>query len=120
MRILVEILKSSTIEIMELTLKASEKLVELLEREDRDDLSLRVSVSPGGCSGLRYSLYFDTVEQPDDTVIDSLGKKVVIDKMSAPYLLNAVLDYYDELNRQGFSIDNPDAPGSCACGDSFS
>ena len=105
---------------MELTAKASAKLFELLEREQRGDLSLRVSVSPGGCSGLRYSLYFDNIEHPDDTVIDSLGKKVVIDKMSTPYLLNAVLDYYDELNRQGFAIDNPDATGSCACGESFS
>lgn len=105
---------------MQITIKASEKLAELLEKEVGEELSLRVAVSPGGCSGLRYSLYFDHSVHPEDTVIDSLGKKVVIDKMSSPYLLNATLDYYDELNRQGFSIENPDASGSCACGDSFS
>ena len=33
---------------------AAQKVASLLKQEGRDDLSLRVAVQPGGCSGLRY------------------------------------------------------------------
>jgi iron-sulfur cluster assembly accessory protein len=49
----------------------------------------------------------------------SLGFEVVIDWMSLPYLAGATIDYADTLQRQGLVIDNPNATGSCACGDSF-
>jgi len=45
--------------------------------------------------------------------------KVVVDKMSVPYLTGAVVDFVDTIEKQGFTIDNPNAGGSCACGDSF-
>jgi iron-sulfur cluster assembly accessory protein len=52
-------------------------------------------------------------------VTEHFGTKVVTDKMSHPYLLGATIDFVDTIEQQGFTIDNPNASNSCACGDSF-
>ena len=102
-----------------LTDVAAVKVAALLQQEGRDDLSLRVAVQPGGCSGLRYQLYFDDRSLEGDTVSAFGNVKVVTDKMSTPYLMGASIDFVDTIEKQGFTIDNPNAQGSCACGDSF-
>ena len=98
---------------------AADKVRNLLEQEGRDDLRLRVAVQPGGCSGLIYQLYFDERLLDGDAVVDFSGVEVVVDKMSVPYLDGASIDFEDTIQKQGFTIDNPNAGGSCACGDSF-
>jgi iron-sulfur cluster assembly accessory protein len=98
---------------------AAAKVRSLLEQEGRDDLRLRVAVQPGGCSGLIYQLHFDERLLDGDAVRDFDGVEVVVDKMSAPYLDGASIDFADTIEQQGFTIDNPNAGGSCACGDSF-
>ena len=102
-----------------LTDQAANKVRALLDQEGRDDLQLRVSVQPGGCSGLRYQLFFDERNLDGDTVRDFDGVAVVVDRMSTPYLHGAKIDFVDTIEKQGFTIDNPNATGSCACGDSF-
>lgn len=102
-----------------LTIAAAEKTRNLLEREGRTDLRLRVQVSPGGCSGLIYGLFFDDRVLDGDAIMDFDGLEVIVDKMSAPYLGGSVVDFEDTIAKQGFTIDNPNAGGSCACGDSF-
>jgi len=102
-----------------LTDVAATKVAALLAQEGRDDLNLRVAVQPGGCSGLRYQLYFDDRALDGDTITEFGGVKVVTDKMSTPYLMGASIDFVDTIEKQGFTIDNPNAQGSCACGDSF-
>ena len=97
---------------------ASTKVKNLLEQEGRDDLALRIAVQPGGCSGLRYQLYFDERTLDGDIVAAYGGVHVVTDRMSAPYLSGATIDFVDTIEKQGFTIDNPNAGGSCACGDS--
>lgn len=104
---------------VELTDFAATKVRSLLEQEGRDDLRLRVAVQPGGCSGLIYQLYFDERSLDGDVVRDFDGVGVIIDKMSVPYLDGATIDFADTIEKQGFTIDNPNAGGSCACGDSF-
>jgi iron-sulfur cluster assembly accessory protein len=104
---------------VELTENAATKVRTLLDQEGRDDLALRVAVQPGGCSGLRYQLFFDERQLDGDVVTDFSGVNVVVDRMSAPYLSGATIDFVDSIERQGFTIDNPNATGSCACGDSF-
>ena len=98
---------------------AAAKVKTLLEQEGRTDLALRVAVQPGGCSGLRYQLFFDERTLEGDTVSDFGGVNVVVDRMSGPYLTGATIDFADTIEKQGFTIDNPNAGGSCACGDSF-
>jgi iron-sulfur cluster assembly protein len=114
---------SSTVMI---TPHAAAKVQELLERElsgapeehEGKDYSLRVAVQPGGCAGLRYSLYFDDRKLDGDVVSQLHGVELRVDKMSAPYLRGAEIDYVDGLQQSGFAINNPNAKGSCACGDS--
>ena len=103
-----------------LTDVAADKVKSLLEQEGRDDLRLRVGVQPGGCSGLVYQLYFDERTLDGDLVVKFGSVEVVIDRMSAPYLGGASIDFADTIEKQGFTIDNPNAGSSCACGDSFS
>jgi iron-sulfur cluster assembly accessory protein len=102
-----------------LTDAAAAKVKGLLEQEGREDLQLRVAVQPGGCSGLRYQLFFDERQLDGDSIQDFGGVHVVVDRMSVPYLLGATIDFVDTIEKQGFTIDNPNATGSCACGDSF-
>lgn len=106
-----------------LTDVAASKVKALLEQEGRDDLRLRVAVQPGGCSGLRYQLFFDERQLDGDIVnefpTEAGAVEVVVDRMSAPYLTGATIDFADRIDAQGFTIDNPNASGSCACGDSF-
>jgi iron-sulfur cluster assembly accessory protein len=102
-----------------LTDVAAAKVRSLLTQEGREDLRLRVAVQPGGCSGLIYQLYFDERTLEGDAVRDYDGVEVVVDKMSVPYLEGASIDFEDTIQKQGFTIDNPNAGGSCACGDSF-
>ena len=98
---------------------AAAKVKALLDQEGRDDLRLRIAVQPGGCSGLRYQLFFDERFLDGDVVTDFDGVSVVVDRMSVPYLNGAMIDFVDSIEKQGFTIDNPNAGGSCACGDSF-
>jgi iron-sulfur cluster assembly accessory protein len=102
-----------------LTAAAASKAKALLDQEGRDDLSLRIAVQPGGCAGLRYQLFFDDRTLDGDIVLDFEGVNLVVDRMSAPYLEGASIDFVDTIEKQGFTIDNPNATGSCACGDSF-
>ena len=102
-----------------LTDTAAAKVKSLLEQEGRDDLALRIAVQPGGCSGLRYQLFFDDRTLDGDAFHDFGGVKVVVDRMSTPYLGGASIDFVDTIEKQGFTIDNPNAKGSCACGESF-
>lgn len=102
-----------------ITESATAKAKDLLQQAGREDLKLRVAVQPGGCSGLIYQLYFDERTLDGDIVQDVDGLEVVVDKMSAPYLQGSVVSFEDTIQKQGFNIDNPNAAGSCACGDSF-
>src|SRR5690349_4117597 len=98
---------------------AAAKVRSLLDQEGRDDLKLRIAVQPGGCSGMRYQLFFDERDLDGDIVTDFDGVGVVVDRMSSPYLAGASIDFADRIDAQGFTIDNPNAQNSCACGDSF-
>ena len=109
-----------------ITASAAAKVTELLQREiaaspeehEGKEYALRVGVQPGGCAGLRYALYFDDRAMEDDIVATHGDVTIRMDKMSAPYLRGATVDYIDGLQQSGFTIDNPNSKGSCACGDS--
>ena len=103
-----------------LTDAAAAKAKALLDQEGRDDLALRIAVQPGGCAGLRYNLFFDDRSLDGDLVAEFGGVTLTVDRMSAPYIQGATIDFVDTIEKQGFTIDNPNATGSCACGDSFS
>src|SRR6266498_2785296 len=105
--------------VVSLTEAAAVKVRDLLTREGREDLALRVAVEPGGCSGLRYALFFDDRSLDGDVRGEVHGVQLVTDRMSAPYLTGASIDFVDSIEKSGFTIDNPNAGGTCACGESF-
>jgi iron-sulfur cluster assembly accessory protein len=82
---------------------------------------LRLRVVGGGCSGFQHKLDLDpVVSEKLDEVFDFHGVPVVVDKRSLMYLSDAVVDFHDDLNKRGFSINNPSAKSTCGCGSSFS
>jgi iron-sulfur cluster assembly protein len=79
---------------------------------------LRLEVKGGGCSGMSYGLSFDN-QQEADHVVEALDIKVFIDPKSAIYLKGTLLDFHGGLDGKGFAIKNPQAKGTCGCGQSF-
>jgi iron-sulfur cluster assembly accessory protein len=108
------------------TEKAASKVKQIIaEQQAGPDapgkLYLRVRVVGGGCSGFQNKLDLDPqVNEKLDEVFDFFGVPVAVDKRSLMYLEGAVVDYHDELHRQGFSITNPQAKSTCGCGSSYS
>jgi iron-sulfur cluster assembly accessory protein len=108
-----------------LTSDAAVKVRELLDAEGRNDLRLRVAVQPGGCAGMQYQLFFDERSLDGDIAIDQpiegSGSTVplVVDRTSVPLIAGSTISYTDTIEKQGFEIDNPNAGGGCACGNSF-
>lgn len=104
---------------LSLTETAAEKVRGFLADEpDASEVALRVSVQAGGCAGFRYALFFDDRKLDGDVDMVQHGITMRADKMSLPYLGGAVIDWKESLEASGFSIDNPNAQGTCACGDS--
>ena len=99
---------------------AAAKVKQLIDEEGNTDLKLRVFVSGGGCSGFQYGFTFDEVANEDDTVLNKNGVQLLIDPMSAQYLMGAEIDYTEGLEGSQFVIKNPNATTTCGCGSSFS
>jgi iron-sulfur cluster assembly accessory protein len=107
------------VQTIQLSEAAAGKVRELVVQEGQPDVVLRVAVQPGGCSGLRYAMYLDDQVGDGDQILEQFGVRVAVDRMSAPYLKEAKVDFVDTLEASGFTIDNPVAQGTCACGHSF-
>ncbi len=102
-----------------LTQNAAAKVKQLLETNTRQGDALRVRVTTGGCSGLRYEFAFDGQAVDSDEEIEQWGVRLLVDAKSAAYLAGTTLDYTDGLNESGFKILNPSAKSTCGCGESF-
>ncbi|MBN2329677.1 MAG: iron-sulfur cluster assembly accessory protein [Candidatus Omnitrophica bacterium] len=106
---------------IQLTEKAAGEVKRLIEAQDLPEgTGLRVGVRGGGCSGLSYSLNFETQEREKDRVFSIHDVRIYVDTKSLLYLCGTTIDYADGLNGSGFTFDNPNAAQSCGCGSSFS
>lgn len=92
----------------------------LKENTTHSESYLRVGVRGGGCSGLQYDLSFETEVREGDEIIEKDGVRVLIDTKSQLYLAGTKLDYTTGLNGKGYVFSNPNATGTCGCGESFS
>ena len=99
--------------------KAAEKAKGVLLERGIDTGALRVFVVSGGCSGYSYGMALAREREEDDIVVESGGVTVLVDAESAPLLRGAEIDYVEDLMKSGFTIFNPNAVKSCACGTSF-
>src|SRR5256712_10370470 len=102
--------------IVTMTARATDKLKEVLEKQGRTDLALRVYVTPGGCSGFSYGMTFAEGQEEDDTVVNQDGVRVVVDPMSAMYLRGGVIAVVHAVIAGGVALRRPDAVLSCGCG----
>jgi iron-sulfur cluster assembly accessory protein len=99
---------------------ASEVKKVLQEQNQAEPTLLRVRVVGGGCSGFSYDLRFDNqFDEKLDSKYEYHGVTVVVDKKSALYLDGTTVDYYEGLEKRGFTFDNPNAVKTCGCGSSF-
>ena len=105
--------------VVSMTSRASDKLKEIIAKQGREDLALRVYVTPGGCSGFSYGMTFAEGREDDDTLIEQNGVRIVVDPMSAMYIKGSEIDFVDALMGGGFALRNPNAVSSCGCGQSF-
>ena len=99
---------------------AALKVGGLIEQEDNPNLMLRVFISGGGCSGFQYGFTFDEELQDGDLKVENQGVTLLVDPMSLQYLINAEIDYKEDLEGSRFVIRNPNATTTCGCGSSFS
>jgi iron-sulfur cluster insertion protein len=99
---------------------AAGKVGELIKEEANPNLKLRVFVSGGGCSGFQYGFTFDEKIEEGDFCIENAGVQLLVDPMSAQYLMGAEIDYKEDLQGAQFVIRNPNAKTTCGCGSSFS
>jgi iron-sulfur cluster insertion protein len=99
---------------------AARKVGDLIRGEGNPNLMLRVFVQGGGCSGLQYGFEFDEQIQDGDACVENQGVKLLVDPMSAQYLMGAEIDYREGLEGAQFVIRNPNATTTCGCGSSFS
>ncbi len=105
--------------LVSLTPRATDKLKEIIGKQGREDLALRVYVTPGGCSGFSYGMTFAEGAEEGDALVDQGGVRVVVDPMSAMYIKGSEIDFVDALMGGGFALRNPNAVSSCGCGQSF-
>ena len=106
-------------ETLVITEKAAHKLKEILKSQNKENMGLRISVMPGGCSGSQYGFDFEEKANPDDTVMNVVGVNFFVDSQSLQMLRGSKVDYVDSLQNAGFKISNPNAHGTCGCGQSF-
>jgi len=106
-------------EIITVTEKAAEKAKGILAERGIQGGALRVFVVGGGCSGYQYGMAISRSREEADIVVEANGVTILVDPESAPMLIGAEVDYVDDLMRSGFTIFNPNAVKSCACGSSF-
>jgi iron-sulfur cluster assembly accessory protein len=110
---------TTAVEGITLTETAADKVRGFLaDQQDVEGIALRVAVQAGGCAGFRYALFFDDRDLDGDVIESQHGVTIRVDKMSSAYLSGAVIDWKESLEASGFSIENPNSSGSCACGES--
>lgn len=103
-----------------LTTAAATRVAELIKKNDKGEIGLRVSVDGGGCSGLMYHYELSQQSKEDDLIIEKDGVKLLVDPISQPFLDGCQVDFIQELGASFFQVNNPNATAKCGCGNSFS
>ena len=102
-----------------LTPNATKAIRRFIKGAETPVAGLRIFVSGGGCSGMQYGLRLEQEKSADDFEFEIDEFKLLVDPMSRPMIEGLTVDFVDSLTQTGFKFNNPNATGSCACGDSF-
>ena len=101
-----------------LTPSAEARIAKLMETAPEDAIGVKLSTPRRGCSGLAYSVDYVTAS-PLDERIETPGGLFFIDGASVLYLVGSTMDWQEDDFTAGFVFQNPNAKGSCGCGESF-
>lgn len=101
-----------------LTDSASDRIRKFMD-EEAEPTYLRIFIVGGGCSGFSYGFKLDTTVEDDDTSVEHLGVTAIVDPLSLQYLSGAEIDFVDSIQGSYFKVNNPNATGTCGCGESF-
>ena len=102
-----------------LTTAAQERIADLMAKASEGAIGVKLSTPRRGCSGLAYSVDYVTEENPLDEKIETPGGIFYVDGASVLYLVGSIMDWREDDFAAGFVFDNPNATGSCGCGESF-
>ena len=102
-----------------LTGKAVEAVDRFINSADKSIAGLRIQVEGGGCSGFKYTMRLEENPSATDQLIDCDGVTLLVDENSFPMLDGVTVDFVDSLEGSGFKFENPNATGTCGCGNSF-
>jgi len=102
-----------------LTDAANKRIADLMSRAPEGAIGVKLSTPRRGCSGLAYSVDYVTEANPLDEKIETPGGAFYVDSASVLYLIGSVMDWREDDFTAGFVFDNPNATGSCGCGESF-
>jgi iron-sulfur cluster assembly protein len=98
---------------------ASARIAEIIAKAPADAIGVRLTTPKRGCSGLAYDLAYVTEAKPGDEKVETPGGTLYIDGGSLMYLLGSVMDWREDDFSAAFVFENPNAKGSCGCGESF-
>ena len=104
---------------MTLTDAAAARAKKLIAAADKPVIGLRVGVKAQGCSGMSYFVEYAEKELPFEEVVEDKGVRILIDPAATMFLIGSEMDYREDKMQSGFVFDNPNAKGTCGCGESF-
>ena len=102
-----------------LTAAAEARVAKLMAEAPEGAVGVKLSTPRRGCSGLAYSVDYVTAAEPFDEKIETPGGLFFIDSASVLYLIGSTMDWHEDDFTAGFVFENPNAKGSCGCGESF-
>ena len=102
-----------------LTPAAEQRITDLMARAPEGAIGVKLSTPRRGCSGLAYSVDYVTEANPMDERIETPGGTFFVDGASILYLIGSTMDWREDDFAAGFTFNNPNATGSCGCGESF-
>ena len=102
-----------------LTPTSEARIADLMPNGPADAIGVKLSTPRRGCSGLAYSVDYVTEANPMDERIETPGGTFFVDGASVLYLIGSKMDWVEDDFTAGFTFENPNAKGSCGCGESF-
>ncbi len=105
--------------IITMTDAALERAKRLMAGAEAGVAGLRVGISTRGCSGLSYVVEYATEQRQFEEVIERDGLRIFIDPAATMFLIGSEMDYQEGQCQTGFTFNNPNAKGTCGCGESF-
>jgi iron-sulfur cluster assembly protein len=103
---------------IEITAAAAAEIARQREKRGTPDAMIRIGVRGGGCTGFTYVFEWAEQVRATDRVFSAHGVSIVVDPKSLVYLGGMQLDFVRGMMGHGFKFNNPNAKGSCGCGES--